>query len=146
MKNKGVNTVRGLLNSLSERADKLARKDKEAQYKKYKSLVEAVLDVYKNADSNSSLDDLNRRGSIDAFAKYYPFDRGDVEDWPNRIQEKTFKAANEIYQLLRVGYFNELERIMEKEGYSNDFHRFMVKVIKPKLIRIANNEGWNWRS
>lgn len=143
MKKNNVNTIPRLINVLQDKAEKLARKDNKEVKEKYSRLVRALIDVYQNRNKQEIYStDLNKASSIDVILKYFPFNNGRINSWDNDTQESAFKVMNEIQDLIGIGSFQNLKRLMDRENIYK-ISSFIKNKIRPVLDRIADNEGWD---
>lgn len=76
---------------------------------------------------------------MDAIVKNFPFDRGKLREWDNQKTNKALEAVNDLERLFSVGYFDRLQKVLEKENRGHDLLNFIYEVIQPAVKRVINN-------
>lgn len=140
MKQEGKTSVNGLIEILSKEVKKLQKQNLDDLKRKYVSLVNSILDFYGIKDkSEPSVEDLNKKGHLDAIVKHFPFDKGEPKEWDNQKINKALKAVNNLERLLSVGYLDSLEKALEKENREHDLLNFIYGVIQPVVRKVIGN-------
>ncbi len=140
MKQEGKNSISGLIEILSQEVKELQKQDLDGLKRKYDSLVKAILDFYNIKDKpEPSEKDLNRKGHLDAIIKHFSFDKGKPKEWDNQRTNKALEAVNDIERLLSVGFFDNLQKVLEKENRDHDLLNFIHEVIQPVVRRVIDN-------
>lgn len=149
MKRDEKSSIEGLIDLINKKVKKLEKQDKKRHYKKYKRAVKGILELYNLRNTkNIDFSDFSNAGLIDSVGKYFDYiTQGDnIHNFEkNHYTEKALKAVREISNLMELGYFNELKKIVKKETekdvMSRRLEQFMDNVIQPVIKRMAKNEG-----